>query len=177
MRLSRLKNICATLWGKSMLPVLSRGRCCFSVVFYSKLSFSVPLCLAGLSLYNKAINLKFIPIPTFDFISIHLIHVYISQAMNAKKCSYSLLVAYILCYIHSVLRIIKIISKKTLFETVQSWSLKAPERVNSVKRLSKTLREFFNGVTLLIILNKTAKSTIGYLSVEKIFVNWVTLTR
>ncbi len=89
------------------------------------------------------------------------------------------LVAYILLYIYiySVLRIIKIISKKTLFETVQSWSLKAPERVNSVKRLSKTLREFFNGVTLLIILNKKAKSTIGYLSVEKIFVNWVTLTR
>lgn len=55
--------------------------------------------------------------------------------------------------------------------------MKAPERVNSVKMLSKTLREFFNGVTLLIILNKKAKSTFEYLSVEKIFVNWVTLTR
>lgn len=46
--------------------------------------------------------------------------------------------------------------------------MKAPERVNSVKMLSKTLRDFFNGVTLLIILNKKAKSIIGYVSRENL---------
>lgn len=76
-----------------------------------------------LSLYNKAIHLKFIPIPNFVFISIYLIQVCISQAMNATNyvLTVSELVAYILgTFIYSVLRTIKIISKKTLFATVQS---------------------------------------------------------
>lgn len=78
-----------------MLPVLNRGRCCFPVVFYSTLSF---MHLAGFyskhlthesGLYTKTIHLKFIPIPTIDFISSHLIQVCISQAMNAKKNIYT----------------------------------------------------------------------------------------
>lgn len=113
-----------------------------------------------LSLYNKAIHLKFIPILNFVLISIHLIQVCISQAMNATNyvLTVSELVAYILgTFIYSVLRIIKIISKKTLFATVQSWILKAPERVNSVKNAFKNPQRMFQWCNIINNIKQKSK--------------------